>query len=122
MLNCNRCGEPWSQHMSGGCPPKIVAQAGGGAVSDQTRYWCPQCGPDCHGDEDGCCSMCGATAVGRGAELALWERQEMIRLRARVRELEGVVEAAKRVDRNPSFANRDALHVALAKLDGEVTR
>lgn len=60
-------------------------------MSDQ-RYWCPQCGPDGPGNEDGCCVGCGSTAVGRGAELALWERQEMIRLRARVAKLEEVLE------------------------------
>jgi len=45
--------------------------------------WCPQCGPDVACDEDGCCSACGATCVGEGAEQALawraacpWIRRE----------------------------------------------
>lgn len=33
--------------------------------------WCPQCGPVTAGDEDGCCAVCGADAVGAGATSAL---------------------------------------------------
>ena len=36
-----------------------------------TGTWCPQCGPDVSCDDDGCCSACGATAVGEGTEQAL---------------------------------------------------
>ena len=39
--------------------------------------WCPQCGPDVRVDEDGCCALCGADAMGAGAD-------EADRLRARV--------------------------------------
>jgi hypothetical protein len=42
-------------------------------VSDEPNYrsWCPQCGPKVFVDEDGCCLMCGADAVGAGVDLAL---------------------------------------------------
>lgn len=36
-----------------------------------TGTWCPLCGPGLPCDDDGCCSACGATAVGEGAEQAL---------------------------------------------------
>jgi hypothetical protein len=35
------------------------------------KTWCPQCGPGVGIDEDGCCTSCGATATGEGAEQAL---------------------------------------------------
>jgi uncharacterized Zn finger protein (UPF0148 family) len=34
------------------------------------KTWCPQCGPDVHIDEDGCCAMCGADAAGDGVDEA----------------------------------------------------
>jgi len=37
--------------------------------------WCPQCGPDVDVDEDGCCDVCGADAVGPGADGA-WQAKE----------------------------------------------
>ncbi len=32
--------------------------------------WCPECGPNVMVDEDGCCQMCGSTAMGPGATKA----------------------------------------------------
>lgn len=33
--------------------------------------WCPMCGPGVAVDEDGCCTSCGSTAMGEGADEAL---------------------------------------------------
>lgn len=32
--------------------------------------WCSQCGPNVAIGEDGCCELCGADAVGPGADVA----------------------------------------------------
>jgi len=56
---------------------------------------CPECGPDVHVDEDGCCVNCGADAVGRGVEvvrehlrkLKTQARNARARSRARIRNL-----------------------------------
>lgn len=34
------------------------------------RTWCPKCGPGVTVDGYECCELCGATAIGDGAELA----------------------------------------------------
>jgi hypothetical protein len=47
-------------------------------MADKT--WCPQCGPGCPIDEDGCCTMCGAGATGPGAEQALRLQGDVERL------------------------------------------
>ena len=37
---------------------------------------CPQCGWGVKVDEDGCCAMCGATAIGEGVDAA-WKAREL---------------------------------------------
>lgn len=49
-----------------------------------TGTWCPQCGADVTCDEDGCCVVCGATAVGEGAEQALDLRRRALAAEARL--------------------------------------
>lgn len=39
-------------------------------MAEHSCSWCPSCGPDVAIDEDGCCAMCGADAVGEGADYA----------------------------------------------------
>jgi hypothetical protein len=69
--------------------------------------WCPECGPDVKVDEDGCCTMCGCTAMGVGVECVGFMAKERDRLRtdnerlrdrllARVRELEDNEKERKR--------------------------
>lgn len=36
-----------------------------------TPKWCPECGPACDIDEDGCCAGCGNGAIGPGADAAV---------------------------------------------------
>ena len=38
---------------------------------ERAKTWCPECGTGVPIDEDGCCTMCGAGAVGPGADQAL---------------------------------------------------
>lgn len=41
------------------------------------KPWCPQCGFDVDVDEDGCCTTCGATATGQGADTAQKIRRDL---------------------------------------------
>lgn len=40
-------------------------------MTDSLDSWCPECGPLVPFADDGTCSMCGSTCVGKGVERAL---------------------------------------------------
>lgn len=62
---------PCKRHASLESASEVVARQTGGAEWIPLGSWCPLCGPEVAVDEDGCCAMCGATAMGLGADAAL---------------------------------------------------
>lgn len=50
--------------------------------------WCPECGPVESHDEDGCCTTCGSTATGPGADHAHAQAARIAELEAQVTRLQ----------------------------------
>jgi hypothetical protein len=53
--------------------------------------WCAQCGPVQRIDEDGCCTFCGCSAFGEGAELALANMARLDAAETEIRHLNSVL-------------------------------
>jgi len=96
---------------------RVLAIVGSALGGEPLGTWCPQCGPGVPSDEDGCCTLCGATAVGDGADVA----------NAVLRERDGMLVELRdayqdRIARPRLAGERDALEAEAAAARAEVER